>query len=76
MRVKEIKGLAMLTGDSNRVTDLMTEKIDPVDTADAESRRKFLDRAGKLAATVPAAALLLAAAAKKTQAQGYLEVPQ
>ena len=48
----------------------MPERIDPIDTTDTESRRKFLDRAGKLAATVPTAALLLAAAAKKTAAGG------
>ncbi len=38
-------------------------------TEAADSRREFLNRAGKAAVTAPAAALLLAASSKSSQAQ-------
>jgi hypothetical protein len=38
-------------------------------TANDDSRREFLNRAGKVAVTAPAAALLLAASTRSSQAQ-------
>ena len=42
----------------------------------SDSRRDFLNRAGKIAVTAPAAALLLAASTRSSQAQSASNPPQ
>jgi len=48
----------------------------PHPTNDDEDRRSFLEKAGKAAFTVPAAAMLLAAASKGAMANPYGRPPR
>ena len=47
----------------------MDDKTVKLETVAADSRRDFLNRAGKVAVTAPAAALLLAASSRANSAQ-------
>jgi hypothetical protein len=51
-----------------KVTNWKMSEKNPI-TATEDSRREFLNRAGKVAVTAPAAALLLAASTRASQAQ-------